>query len=240
METSLPLPHKPSETDPYAKKQQLFLMYTLFCGDAIKTGHALDMPPAAVVAVAKQEGWDIKVSELQALRNSDKPGDLERALNRAINYVQAHTYRAQVERVIAEIRSWTTDELRNKLIMRSVDKAGEVHEHLSCRAFADLASALEKAHAMSYLALNDTAQDRARRKEETNESVLSATALHTQIAAAMASIPVESPKSKLIDAQQRLAEELVDLKEFGKRMVNDPTEPPEEEPPLTFNVPELK
>lgn len=230
------------EINPHKQKQQVFLLYTLFLGDAVKTGHAVGLPPAAVASIAKSEGWDEKLSELTALRNSDKPGDLERALNRAINYVQAHSYRAQIERVIEEIRSWDEGELRSKLIMTSTDKAGNTHEHLSCRPFADLASALEKAHMMTYFALNDTAQDRARRKEETDEGVLAATALHTQIANAMANIPIESPQSKLFTAQQKLAEDLVDLGEFGKRMVDDKSKKAgdEPEPPLTLEIPPLE
>jgi hypothetical protein len=227
--------------DLHKQKQQVFLLYTLFLGDAVKTGHALGLPAPAIAAVAKAEGWDARIADITALRNSDKPGDLERALNRAINYVQAHSYRAQIERVIEEIRGWDPDRLRDLLISESTDKVGNVTTHLSCRPFADLASALEKAHMLTYLALNDTAQDRARRKEETDEGVLAATALHTQIAQAMANIPVDSPQSKLLSAQQKLAEDLLDLGEFSKRMTNDTTKKSKEgeEPPLTLEVPPI-
>jgi hypothetical protein len=235
--------NEPAKVDPYKQKQNIFLLYTIFLGDAVKTGHAFGIPPAAIAAIAQEEGWDEKISDLQALRNSDKPGDLERALNRAVNYVQAHSYRSQLERVLELMRDWDEEQLRAMLVRTFTDEKGNVNETLTCRPFADLASAMEKAHTLSYLALQDTAQDRSRRKEEADDAgVLSATALHTRIAAAMAAIPVESPQSKLLTEQAKLAEDLVDLDEFAKRVVGEKKKKPsgdEPEAPLKLDVPPL-
>lgn len=190
-------------------KQQAFLLYTLFCGDAIKTAHALGVPPEMVITCSKKEGWDEKVSEITRLRKSDKPGDLERAINRAINYVQAHRYRQQLERVLQRIMSWDPNKFDDLLVTTSTDKLGNIKYQFSTRAFADLASAMERAHMLTYMALGDLSQDRSRRKEDiADEGVIAATQLHEQIVKAMQDISADSPREALFNEQARMAREI--------------------------------
>jgi hypothetical protein len=239
-ETCRPIEPDPAEKLPTSSqiitaegRNKTFLLYTVFCGDIVKTAHSLGITPASVAKMADEGGWDEKISDILALRKSDKPGDLERAINRAINYVQAHRYRMQLERVIQHISGLTDGALTDLLVSKVKDKLGNVHASLSCRAFADLSSALEKAHTLSYLALNDTSTDRSRRKEEMDGGVMAATQMHQQIAQAMSDIAIESPQTALEEEQLRLAEEI-------RIQETSPDAAPEKtDEPLTPTIPEL-
>jgi hypothetical protein len=222
-------------------KKQVFLLYTLFCGDATKTSHALGCSVLAVAKLAEEGNWDEKVGEIASLRKSDRPGDLERAINRAINYTDAHRYRLQLQRVLECIQSMPDEELDALLIMSTVDKAGNVHRHLSTRALADLSSALEKAHALTYLALGDTAQDRARRKEESDDGVMAASVMNQQIIEAMAEKgggQLESPKDQLEEDQARRAQEIALGKPLAE-VFKEEEEATEPQPQTGFEVPPI-
>jgi hypothetical protein len=72
------------------------------------------------------------------------------------------------------------------------------------RCLADLASALEKCHSMSYMAISDTVRERATRKEEDSGSA--SAALHARIAEAMSSAKVDtSARAQLFDGQLKAA-----------------------------------
>jgi hypothetical protein len=222
------------ESSPLQTKKDIadaFVLYTVFLGDAVKTAHALNVSPEAIVNVAEEQGWNEKVGQLAELRKSDKPGDLERAINRAVNFAQAHRTRQQLERAIEMIENWSQEELESNLMMPIVDKkTGSISYNFSARPLADLTAALEKAHTLTYLSLGDTAQDRARRKEETTDSVIAASAMHKQIAEGMAQVGREhSAKTKLLGAQLEQANRLaVDKKPKAKAE------------PETINIPPLK
>lgn len=203
---------------PVIDKDQLFLLYTLFNGDASKTSAASGgVSTLTIATLAKAEKWDDKVGEIAKLRTSDRPGDLERAINRAINYTDAHRYRRHLQRVINKIVAWPEEKLDEMLISVTVDKQGNVHRHLSTRALADLSSALEKAHALTYLALGDTAQDRARRKEESEAGIISASMMHQQVLKAMQEISeTQTAQSQLLEARNRLAEEIANDPSTGE------------------------
>jgi hypothetical protein len=213
-------------------KQQMedaFVLYTIFLGDAVKTAHALGVPADVIVDLAHEKGWDTKVGQLAELRKSDKPGDLERAINRAVNFAQAHRTRQQLERAIAMVEQWDAKTLERNLLTPILDKkTGQVvGTSFSARPLADLTAALEKAHTLTYLALGDTSQDRARRKEETNDSVLAASALHRQIAAGMAQHALEaSPKERLLAEQIDQADRLSAKKSKPKPEATTPAIPP--------------
>lgn len=198
------------------EKEDAFLLYTIFCGDPVKTAHALDVTVASIISLAREEGWDDKVGQLAELRKSDKPGDLERAINRAVNFAQAHRMRQELERAVAMVQRWSDTELKDMLVVTIVNKAGLTTTQFSTRPLADLTSALEKAHTLTYLALGDTAQDRSRRKEESDDSILAASAMHAQIAKAMSEIALkESPESQLLEEQLRQADIVKNKKKEG-------------------------
>jgi hypothetical protein len=190
-------------------REQAFLLFATFTGDIARTAHALDVPAAAVLRMAEEEGWMNKLGPILALKKSSRPGDVERAINRALNFVQSHRMRLFIQRVITRLTGMNEVEFEEYLFVGSKDKDGVVTKKLTTRALADLASALEKAQSMTYLALNDTAQDRAKRKEDGGDSETSAGDLHAQISAGLAAVRASAtPRAQLFDAQLAQAEEL--------------------------------
>lgn len=166
-------------------KESAFLLYAVFCGDVARTAHALSVNPFVVETLAKEHGWDAKLKPIIELKQSTRAGDVERAINRALNFVQAHQYRAFLESVLRELADMSVEDLRTFIFATSTDAAGNSVRRFSTRALADLASALEKCHAMTYLALNDTATERKERDEDGNSDA-TASELHLRLADAMA------------------------------------------------------
>jgi hypothetical protein len=194
-------------TEPLAiDREQAFLLFATFTGDIARTAHALDVPAAAVLKMAEEEGWMNKLGPILALKKSSKPGDVERAINRALNFVQSHRMRLFIQRVITRLTGMNETEFEEYLF---VSNGKDGTKKLTTRALADLASALEKAQSMTYLALNDTAQDRAKRKEGDGDSEVSAGDLHAQISAGLAAVRASAtPRAQLFDAQLAQAEEI--------------------------------
>lgn len=192
-------------------REQAFLLYATFCGDVEKTSHALSIRPVDVLKMAEEEGWNNQLKNILEMKKSGRPGDVERAVNRALNFVQSHRMRLFVERILHKLVSMDNKEVEEYIFSDHSSKDGVAFKRLTTRAIADLASAMEKAQALSYQALNDTAQDRAKRKESGDDSD-SGGELHAKIAAAMAKVRASStPRAQLFDAQisvgQTLAQE---------------------------------
>lgn len=189
--------------NPELDAENAFMLYATFCGDAERTGHALNIPAAAVLKLAEAGQWNEKLRGILELKRSAKPGDVERAVNRALNFVQAHRLRLFLERVLRRLCEASSDDLEN-LMATFKGAAGQDSKYLerrfSTRPFADLASALEKCHAMTYQALNDTAPERKAR-EDAPDHDRSAGELHAKIAAAFAK--GRDPASQLAEAQDR-------------------------------------
>lgn len=182
-------------------REQAFVLYGTFCGDVERTAHALGVRPMDVLRVADEEKWNEKLKSIIELKNSNRPGDLERAINRALNFAQAHRFRLFLERMLHKLFTMTPEQAESYMIEVVVKKDGSSYSKLSTRPLADLAAALEKAHAMTYLALNDTTQDRTRRKEQSADDNAGGE-LHERIAAAMARVGAsETPRAMLFDAQ---------------------------------------
>lgn len=189
-------------------RENAFLLYATFCGDCVRTAHALNVQPDIVARAATTGGWNEKLGPILALKKSTKPGDVERAMNRALNFVQAHQMRMFVARVLKRLTGLNEADLDAYVFPSEADKDGVVKK-FSTRAIADLASAMEKCQAMSYQALNDTTSERVKRDEKVDET--SAGDMHARIAAAMAEVRSDnSPRAKLLDAQ---LEEAARLKE---------------------------
>lgn len=191
-------------------REQAFLLYATFCGDLEKTAHALNVRPVDVLKMVEEEGWNERLKTILEMKKSAKPGDIERAINRALNYVQAHRMRLFVERILHKLVSMGDKEVEDYIFSDHSTKDGVAFKRLTTRAIADLASALEKAQSMSYLALADTSADRAKRKEAGADDGASAGDLSVQIAKAMASIGKSgSPRAMLFDAQIEVGQTLV-------------------------------
>lgn len=190
-------------------REQAFLLYATFCGDIEKTAHALNVRPVDVLKMAEEENWNGQLKTILEMKKSARPGDIERAVNRALNFVQSHRMRLFVERILHKLVSMDNKEVEEYIFSDHSSKDGVAFKRLSTRSIADLASAMEKAQAMSYLALNDTAQDRAKRKESADDGD-SGGELHAKIASAMSKVRASStPRAQLFDAQVEIGQTLV-------------------------------
>lgn len=206
-------------------RENAFMLYANFCGDAERTAHALGVSAVEVLRMADDSAWTERLRAILALKRSTKPGDLERGLNRAMNFVQASRMRLFVGRLLKRFALMTDEELESYCLssIEKMDKTvgGIVMERkINMKAFSDLAAAMEKCHLMSYAALNDTTGERTRRGEEAEREV-SATEVHQAIADAMARVAEDkSPRAILFDEQIREGQQHVavqqELKESQK------------------------
>jgi len=186
-------------------RENAWLLFASFAGDIERTALALNVPAVAILRVADDEGWLARLKPIIDLKKSGRPGDIERALNRAVNYVQAHKFRIIVERTLQRITNMDVAEFEHYMLTKAGKEGRE--DCLTTRPLADLAAALEKAHAMSYQALEDTSSDRAKRKEVQSE--VSAGDMYAKMAEAMSKIKgSKSPRNLLLDAQLAAAEEM--------------------------------
>jgi hypothetical protein len=170
---------------------QIFLTYMSLVGDVDKTATALDMDPRVVQALAEQEEWIEKVRRLCVMSKSGKPGDYERAQNRALNFVQAHRMRMTVDAMLRAFDGLSPEEICEKLA--SFDKNGNAH--ISARFLSDLAAAAEKIQALSYAALGDSVKERVERAEA-NDGEMTPDQIHAAVIAAL-----NAPHAPCVPAQ---------------------------------------
>lgn len=205
---------------PDIDREAVFLLFAANLGDTAKTAFSIGLDPVALLRVVDEEGWLKKLEPILALVKSQRPQEVERGLNRAVNYVQAFRFRKILERTIRLMTGWTDDQLINFLTPESISKDGKSSRKLSTRALADAASALEKAHSLTYQALGDTASERIKRPPA--EDAGSALDLHARIAAALGGVSAsKSPRALLLDAQLEQAEEAKKLALVTKKPVDD-------------------
>lgn len=202
-------------------RENAFMLYAAMCGDLERTAHALNISPVEVLKMADDEKWNDKLKSILELKKSSRPGDIERAINRAMNFVQAHRMRLFLERVIVKLTGMNETELTEYLFTGHSPKDGTPYLKLSTRALADLMSALEKAHALSYQSLSDTAQDRSKRVE--SDDGKSGGELHAQIAEAMRKVGrSRTPRAQLFDAQLQIGEKERQRQENLEQSQNNP------------------
>lgn len=190
-------------------RENAFLVYATFVGDLERTATALNIRSLDVVRMADEGHWMERMKPLLELSKSSKPGDVERVINRALNFVQAHRMRMVIERALNRLTGMSVDEFED-YIFTSQEYDGKKGtsrvKRLSARALADLAAAIEKCHSMTYAALGDTAKERQQRDEGSPETA--ANDMYLKIAAAATKVAADrSPRAQLFDAQLEIATE---------------------------------
>lgn len=181
---------------------QAFGLYIQFSGDVQRTAHALNVSAVDVLRAADRLGWAKKLEPLLEMKKGGRAEDIERSISRAMSFVQAHRLRVVLERVLARFYALSDDELYKLCFsvkrVEKKDGSVEVTESVNTKVFSDFAAALEKCHSMASAALTDTATDRAARKDRPEDAGVSATALHSIIAAAMSGNDPSSPAGQLL------------------------------------------
>lgn len=196
----------PNGQDP-VNRENAFLLYATFCGDIVRTAAALNVSATTVLRMSDEENWPEQLKPILELKKSTKPGDIERAINRALNFVQAHRARMFLNRVLNRVIGMSDAELEEYLLTGGAGKDGIIPvKRLTTRALADLASALEKCHALTYAALNDSTAERVKRKE--SDDGIGATDMHLKLAQAFENVRASrTPRAQLFDAQLSTAQE---------------------------------
>jgi hypothetical protein len=184
-------------------RQAAFLLYAQFCGDAVRTAAALNIKPCDILEVSKEAKWDEQIQPILELKASGRPGDVERALNRAVNFVQAYKLKIFLERVLHKLDQMKDEDIEDFVFQSSV-RDGVVTKKLDMRPLTDLVAAVEKAHALTYAALGDTATERIKRVDNVSANLED---IHVKMADAFARIKAgDSRTEKLFDARLRLAQ----------------------------------
>jgi hypothetical protein len=178
---------------------QVFLVFMATIGDVEKTAAALDLDPHFVGWLAEQEGWLDKVRRVSIMSKGEKPGDWERAQNRALNFVQAHRARMLMDRLILALTKQEEDEFLEHF--RTQAKDGR--QGFSARFFSDLMAALDKAHHLSYAALGDSVGERLEREKDEGEA--SANQIHAALLAALNNPGVQQLGSEALVAEASAA-----------------------------------
>lgn len=183
---------------------QCFLVYMAMIGDVEKTAAALDLDPKDVEHLARSEGWVAKIQRISVMSKSEEPGDYERAVNRALCYVQAHQAGQLMDRVMRLVTEMDDEELKETL--STTQKGG--NRTLSARMLADLAAAIDKCHEMKYKALDDSAGARNDRRESDGGEV-KASALHATVIEALNSVTnPRNVKQIIADVHAQTAKQL--------------------------------
>ena len=205
------MPSKP--LDDGIDRAQAFLLFMQFSGDLLKVAKAMGLSPLSVAMCADQEKWEARWHAITSLKDSESPASVERGISRALNFVQAHRLRVSIEKMVRFLYDMNDEDFRNQCytITTKTDREGNVTEErkLNTRPFADLASAMEKIHVMTYLALNDTAKERESRaaRHDSTEGV-TAGEIHAAIARAMSEVSnTVTPAGLILDCKINQAEE---------------------------------
>lgn len=185
---------------------QCFLIYMQLVGDVEKTAAALDLDPKFVRDLAKDEGWDVKIQRVCLMSKGEKPGDYERAVNRALCFVQAHQTSQLLDKILLSLNQHKPDDLLDELATKT--KFGST---LSARIFADITAAMEKCHQMKYAALGDTVKERDTRADQPGGD-MNANALHAAVISALNGVATtpDAASKLVIEAQEIEVKRLVD------------------------------
>jgi hypothetical protein len=197
------LPPQPLPQVPFASRG--FLLFASFSGDYVRTAQAAGVTLDALKECAREMHWDQKLASLMTQVRCNKPGDLERAINRSLCFVQAHQIREVLDRVVQELYAMTAEQL----IAQATPQAGANKGTFSARTLADLVTAAEKCHAMLYAALGDTAGERSKRAlEEDGDPGQTPSDAFASMARQMAELAGGGAKEHLLAAQEDRAKVL--------------------------------
>lgn len=210
-------------------REQAFILYASFSGDIEKTAYALGADPGDVIKTAEAGKWQERLSAIFKLKKINRPGDVERAINRATNFAQASRMRLFLEKLVHKFYTMSDEDVERFCFsaVKTTDKDGNVTvEHkLNTRPFADFASALEKVQVLTYLALTDTTTERGKRKMDEDDGKTSAEEIHSAIAAAVAKAAGDqSPRAALYVEQQAQVQNI--MEEGAKLDPDTPLKPP--------------
>lgn len=173
---------------------QVFLVYMSTVGDVSKTALKCDLDPNVVRELAEHFQWTEKIKRVSLLSKTGRPDDYAKAVNRALNFAQAHMMRSLVQNVLDHLAKMESSELLDTLT--TTDNKGRIT--YSAKFLSDLAAASEKAHHLSYLALADEVANRGNGESE-KEAGISNAALHASVLNALSHPAAAGAELKMIE-----------------------------------------
>lgn len=181
------------------READAFMIYAMYCGDIERTAYALALPKLLVFDLAKKYDWFEKIGPILALKKEEmNTGDIERAVIRNRNFLQAHTVRRIIDSVIHDMGSKTQAELMEMLYIERLDKnLNVIGRTFSTKPITDLVSAMEKLHWMCYQSVCDSVQERMKRRETGEDKDETVTDIHAAISKAMANLGKENDPGAL-------------------------------------------
>lgn len=174
---------------------QAFLVYMSLVGDVERTAHALNKDPEFIRRLADEEGWSAKIQRVSLMSRGQRPGDWERAVNRAMIFVQAHQLRGVIDSVLRELREMDTKQLMHWC--SNVDRNGV--PHFSAKPLSDLTTAMEACSRLSLVALADTVTERVERDEAKDGGGLKVSALHAAIISGLSNLGKSTAETIVIE-----------------------------------------
>lgn len=171
----------------------LFQVFMVLVGDVQKVAAATDIPEAVIQELADAEGWTEKVRRISIQSKSGKPGDWEKAQNRALNFVQVHQLRRSLDRVIAHI----SEKVDNEQVLDLIEHKTENATNYTAKLFTELAKAMQSLHEMSYSALGDTVRERDP-EGSGKDAAMTAAALHVTVIGALNNAKLKDKPSETL------------------------------------------
>lgn len=188
-----------------AHVEQIFLTFAALSGDIFRSAAACGVTPEVITQLAEENKWLERIRALIELKKGDKGADVERGIGRAINFVHANRYRLVLEQILTFFEGMTPREIVDFCTSYRTTKDGStVPTGVSFRLLADIATAMEKVHWMTYQALLDTPQDRLARREKAKDADVVEDDIHAKIAKTLAGMTDRTPAAimdKVQDAQ---------------------------------------
>lgn len=173
---------------------QVFLVFMASVGDVEKTALKCDLDPNVVRELAEHFDWTAKIKRVSLLSKTGRPDEYAKAVNRALNFSSAHLLRGIIQTVIDHLAKMEGTELLDTLT--TTDNKGRIT--YSAKFLSDLASASEKAHFLSYMALGDEVANRGEPESE-KEGGISNAALHASVLNALSHPAAAGAELKMIE-----------------------------------------
>lgn len=194
----------------------LFQVYVVLVGDVQKVAAATDLPEEVIQELADSEGWTEKVRRISVQSRSGKPGDWERAQNRALNFVQVHQLRRSLDHVIAHITKKVGENQMLELIQHNTADT----TNYTAKLFTELAKALQSLHEMSYSALGDTVRERDA-EGDGKDTALAAASLHATVIGALNRAKTQDSTSESL--VKEATAKLIELKSVAPTHADTPS-----------------
>ncbi len=130
---------------------QIWEAFCAFSGNTTKVALATNVDVEVVERLAREGNWQSRIQQLDEIGLGNHP-EVQKALNRGINYVQTSRLRSLLDKVIRHLSEGSAEDLIDKLTCETAHGP-----QFKTRCLTDLVKAAEAVQMMSQRALGDVA-----------------------------------------------------------------------------------